>query len=247
MAKDIKLNSKAGEFSGYLTNADDQQKRPGIILIHEVWGLKPHIRDVADRLASQGYIVLAPDLLSQTDITEKVDQSILKEVHNPVTRDEAQKKLRAAMAPIMLPEFGEQTVEKLEQCFNYLQAMENCTGKIAVLGFCFGGTYSYALAVAGPKLSAAVVFYGHAPQPIDRLQSVACPVLVFNGGKDENLMKQLPEVKQAAEQFGKNFEFHQYAAAGHAFFNDTNPVTYNKEAAGDAWGKTLIFLSKNLS
>ena len=241
----IKIESNHGDITAYL--AKPESRAPGIILIHEVWGLTEHMMDVAGRLAKEGYCVVAPDLLSQTGIHKLVDQNIMKEVMNPATRDEAQKKLRAAMAPLQAPEFGGQTVDKLKTCFEYLKNMNFCTGNVAVMGFCFGGTYSYSLALAEPELAAAVVFYGHAPQPIDKIEAINCPVLVFNGEKDENLMKQLPEVKAAAEKFGKNFKFHEYPNAGHAFFNDSNAVLYRQDAAEDAWQITLKFLKKHVS
>src|SRR5581483_10290038 len=221
MNQEITIKSTAGDFAAFLAKPDGNGKYPGLVVIHEVWGLKDHIKDVAARYAAQGYFALAPDLLSHTGITEKVDQSILVEVRNPATRDEAQKKLRAAMAPIQAPEFGQQTVEKLKACVDYLLAQPECSGKVGVVGFCFGGTYAYALAVNENRLSAAVVFYGHAPANIQDIEKINCPVLVFNGEKDENLMKQLSSVKEAAQKFGKEFAFYEYPETGHAFFNDT--------------------------
>lgn len=239
----ISIQTNHGNITAYL--AKPASRAPGIILIHEVWGLSEHMMDVAGRLAKEGYCVIAPDLLSETGILEQIDQNIMKEVMDPEKRAEAQKKMRAAMAPIQAPEFAAQTLVKLQTAFQYLKNINFCTGKVAVLGFCFGGTYAYSLATEEADLSAAVIFYGHAPQPIDKIEKINCPVLVFNGQRDENLMKQLPEVKAASEKYGKNFEFHEYPNTGHAFFNDTN-VTYVKDSAEDAWKKTLAFLAKHL-
>jgi carboxymethylenebutenolidase len=104
--------------------AGKENNRTGIILIHEVWGLNKNIRSLTDLLAAQGYLVFAPDLISQTGITEKIDQSILAEVANPATRDEGQKKMRAIMTPIWSEEFGRETIERLKICFNYLRQEE---------------------------------------------------------------------------------------------------------------------------
>lgn len=233
-------------FSAYFNAPSDASTHPGIILIHEVWGLKDHIKNVADRLVQEGYTVLAPDLLSQTGITDKIDQSIMEDITNPATRDEAQKKMRAAMAPLQQPEFGKETVEKLQACVDYLMNEERTNGNVGVIGFCFGGTYTYSLIVSNNHLKAAVPFYGHAPEPFEQLEKVSCPVLAFYGEKDMDLMKQVSQVEQKMEEYEKNFRLVLYPSAGHAFFNDTNPVTYNEDAATDAWAKTLAFLEENL-
>jgi carboxymethylenebutenolidase len=247
MKEMVKVDSSAGSFDACLSTPDTEGKYPGLILIHEVWGLKDHIKDVANRFAAQGYAVLAPDLLSQTGIPAKVDQSILKEIRDPTTRDEAQKKLREATAPAQSPEFGEETVVKLQECLMYLKKQEYCTGKVGVLGFCFGGTYAFALTIAGVDLACAVAFYGQAPEPFERIEKINCPVLAFYGEEDERLMAQLPHLKGAMQKYGKSFEHHTYPNTGHAFFNDTNPVTYVKESAQDAWEKSLVFLAKFLA
>ena len=233
-------------FTAYFTGPDDRGKVPGIVLIHEVWGLTGHITNVADRLMAEGYAVLAPDLLSHTGVTEKVDQSIMAEIRNPSTRDAAQKKLREAITPIRQPEFGRQTVIKLEQCYNFLLHHERVNGKIAALGFCFGGTYAWQMACHIPNLSAAVEFYGHAPTEQQELEQISCAILGCYGEQDENLIKELPDLSKALDELEKDFEYVVYPNCGHAFFNDTNPATYNKNAADDAWAKTLALLENHL-
>jgi carboxymethylenebutenolidase len=225
--------------------AGKENNRAGIILIHEVWGLNKNIRSLADRLAAEGYLVLAPDLISQTGITEKIDQSILAEAVNPATRDEAQKKMRAIMSPIRSEEFGMETVERLKICFNYLM-QEFGLEKIAVMGFCFGGTYSYSLAVNEPALAAALPFYGHAPEKEEELSKISCPIMAFYGEKDTALVQDLPRLQISMKKFNKDFRSKVYPNTGHAFMNDTNPTTYNKEAADDAWREALQFLKEHL-
>jgi carboxymethylenebutenolidase len=225
--------------------AGEENNHAGVILIHEAWGLNQNIRSLTDRLAAEGYLVFAPDLISQTGITEKIDQSILAEAANPATRDEAQKKMRAIMSPIRSEEFGMETVERLKICFNYLK-QEYGLKKIAVMGFCFGGTYSYSLAVNEPDLSAAVPFYGHAPENEEELAKISCPILAFYGEKDTALIQDLPRLQKSMKKFNKDFRFKVYPNTGHAFMNDTNPTTYNKEASGDAWKEALQFLKRHL-
>jgi carboxymethylenebutenolidase len=222
-----------------------KSKHPGIILIHEIWGLDDHIKDVTDRFSEEGYIVLAPDLFAGTPIENAVSPSLFAEMHDPVKRDEAQKKMRAALAPMQSPDFAKDMIHKLQMCFSYLEKQEECNGKIAVLGFCFGGSYSFALAAAQPKIKAAVPFYGQ-PLNSEKMDAVTCPILAFYGEEDTNLISTLPDLKKEMKKHGKDFEAIVYPNTGHAFFNDTNPNRYNKEAATDAWKKTLAFLSKNL-
>ncbi len=225
--------------------AGEENNRAGVILIHEVWGLNKNIRSLTDRLAAEGYLVLAPDLISHTGITEKMDQSILAEAANPATRDEAQKKMREAMTPIRSEEFGKETNERLKICFNYLR-QEYGLKKVAVMGFCFGGTYSYSLAVNEPGLSAALAFYGHAPEKEEDLARISCPVMAFYGEKDTALVQDLPRLQNSMKKLRKDFRFKVYPNTGHAFMNDTNPTTYNKEAADDAWREALRFLKAHL-
>jgi carboxymethylenebutenolidase len=225
--------------------AGKENNRSGIILIHEVWGLNKNIRSLTDHLAAEGYLVLAPDFISQTGITEKIDQSILAEAANPATRDEAQKKMRAIMTPIRSEEFGRETIERLKICFNYLR-QEYGLEKIAVMGFCFGGTYSYSLAVNEPDLAAALPFYGHAPEKEEELVKISCPIMAFYGEKDTALIQDLPRLQMSMKKLNKDFRFKVYPNTGHAFMNDTNPTTYNKEAADDAWREALQFLKAHL-
>jgi carboxymethylenebutenolidase len=225
--------------------AGEENNRAGVILIHEVWGLNKNIRNLTDRLAAEGYLVLAPDLISQTGITEKIDQSILAEAANPATRDEAQKKMRAIMSPIRSEEFGRETVERLKICFNYLK-QEYGLKKIAVMGFCFGGTYSYSLAANEPDIAASVPFYGHAPENEEELAKISCPIMAFYGEKDTALVQDLPRLQMSMKKFNKDFRSKVYPNTGHAFMNDTNPTTYNKEAADDAWKEALQFLKIHL-
>jgi carboxymethylenebutenolidase len=112
---------------------------------------------------------------------------------------------------------------------------------VSVLGFCFGGTYSFNLAAHDDRIKHAVPFYGHAPSE-DNLKNIQCPILAFYGDEDANLMESLPQLKEDMEKNGKDFEAVVYTGVGHAFFNDTNEHAYDATSAEDAWNKTLAFL-----
>lgn len=219
------------------------EPKGAIIVIHEVWGLTDHIKSVADRLAAEGYIALAPDLLSGTGVEPEKLAPMQNDLFNPEKRNEVQPELRRLMAPIQQPDFGPKTTEALLACFNYLYDLPAARQKVSVIGFCFGGTYSFSLAVAEPRLKIALPFYGHAEQPADELKSIACPIHAFYGEKDERLIGQLPDLTERMAQAGVDFHSKVYPDCGHAFFNDTNPYAYNQAAAEDAWNKVLDLLA----
>ncbi len=218
----------------------------GIIVVHEVWGLNDHTKNVADRFASEGYVALAPDLLSGTLNLEEV-RKLEADLFNPQRRNEIQPKLRALMTPMHDPAFGDMTLTKLRECFNHLYAMEELKERVAIVGFCFGGTYSYTLAVHEPRLKIAVPFYGHSSYSIEELKKITCPIRAFYGEKDEGLISSLPGLKQEMQEAGVDYEAKVYPNCGHAFFNDSNKYAYNAEAATDAWKLTLEYLQKYIA
>lgn len=136
----------------------------------------------------------------------------MAEVANPSTRDEAQKKLRAAMSPIMSEEFGKETVERLKKCFSHLKQKYKVE-RIAVMGFCFGGTYSYSFAASEPALAAALPFYGHAPEKEEELAKISSPVMAFYGIKDIALVQSLPQLEASMKKLNKDFQYKVYPNA----------------------------------
>jgi carboxymethylenebutenolidase len=242
MAKMIEINN----IPAYLYEPAGECKG-GLIVVHEVWGLSDHIKNVAERFSAEGYLVIAPDFFSETGIYEKLTPGLAEELFDPQKRNLVQPKLRELMAPLHAPGFSEETVRKLRNCFDYLEAQASTDGHIAVTGFCFGGTYSFALAVAEPRLKAAVPFYGHSDNSVDELKHITCPILAFYGEKDERLISSLPELEENMKQANIDFTAQIYPECGHAFFNDTNRFAYNQAASYDAWQKALHFLETNIS
>jgi len=237
-------------FPVYLAKPEGEP-RGGVIVIHEAWALNEHTKSIADRLAAEGYVALAPNLLSETDISklpaEKL-QEIQEDLFNPdqEKRTAVQPKLRAMMAPMQAPEFGKETIEKLKVCFDHLYAMSEVNEKVAVWGFCFGGTYSFSLAINEPRLKLSLPFYGGCDADVEELKKITCPVRAFYGEKDERLITALPDLTKRMEEAGVDFESKVYPNAGHAFFNDSNPYAYVKDAAEDAWGRVLGLLREHL-
>jgi carboxymethylenebutenolidase len=222
--------------------------RGALIVIEEIWGLVDHIKSVADRYAAEGYLVIAPDILSHGGITPEVGLELtrLQQSTDEVERNSLQPLMREKMAPVQEPAYGAWAVDALKSVVDYIEQQPGVDGRIGVLGFCFGGSYSFALAAADRRIRGAVPFYGAPPESAE-LAHLDCPVLAFYGEEDERLIQSLPEVTKQMHDAGAQFESHVYPGAGHAFFNDTNPIAYRPDIAADAWSRSLEFLRGTLA
>lgn len=243
--KNMNKNLTIGGAAAYHTYPDANGPHPGLIVIEEIWGLNDHIKSVADRYAAEGFSVLSPELLPQ-GMLEKLTPQMQQDLFDPEKRAALQPQMREAMAPIQQPEYAGHTITILKACVDYLLADEGVNGHIAVLGFCFGGTYSFHLAAHDDRIRAAVPFYGHPPSD-EEIPNIGCPILALYGEEDANLMQSLDKLKSDMQSHGKQFEAVVYPNAGHAFFNDTNSLQYRPEIAHDAWEKSLAFLREHLS
>jgi len=220
------------------------QPKGAVIVIHEVWGLDTHIKSVADRFASEGYVTLAPSFFELADVSSEEITKLKTDLFDEVKRVAIQPRLREIMAPMRDPEFGATTIAGLKACFDYLYELPEVSQKVAVSGFCFGGTYSFALAVAEPRLKLALPFYGHADQSAEELAAIACPIRAFYGANDHGLISNLDDLKRRMAEAKVDFEAKVYPDCAHAFFNDSNPVVYNQAAAEDAWNVVKAELAK---
>lgn len=228
------------------TSEPQTESRGTVIVIHEIWGLVDHIKDVADRYAAEGYLAIAPDILSDIGVTPEVGNELfdLRNEPDEAKRIEGQALMREKTAPIRLPEFAGPAIEKLKRVVDGVEAESN--GRIAVTGFCFGGAYAYALAANDPRITAAIPFYGTAPS-IEDIAKIQCPVLALYGEDDPAIMEKLPQVRETMEKAGVDFEMQIYPGARHAFFNDTSPSAYDAEAAADAWRRSLAHLERSFA
>jgi carboxymethylenebutenolidase len=236
----IDIPTNKGKVKAYESRPDGEC-RGGVIVIHEVWGLVEHTKDIANRFTAEGYLAVAPDLLSES-IDVVAAGALQEDLFNPEKRNATQPRLREIMSPLHNPSFAADTTTKLKGIFNYLYELPGVRGRVAVVGFCFGGTYSFTLAVDEPRLKLAVPFYGHANYTAAELSEIKCPVRAFYGENDENLIKDLPELTEKMRSAEVDFEAKVYPDAGHAFFNDTNKFAYNQAAADDAWPRVLEYL-----
>jgi len=223
------------------------EPRGALIVIEEIWGLVDHIKDVADRWAAEGYLAVAPDILSHGGITPEVGEELSLAMKSPdeAVRTAMQPRLRERLAPVREPAYGEWATAQLVRLVDALVEEPGIDGRIGVTGFCFGGTYSFALAAADDRVLAAVPFYGTAPAP-EGIARIGCPVLALYGEQDAPLMERLPEVRQAMSAAGVDFADVVYEDAGHAFFNDTNSIAYRPGVAADAWARATAFVAEHV-
>ena len=209
--------------SGYLTRPEGSG--PGVVVIQEWWGLVPHIEDVADRFAAEGFFALAPDLFHGQKATSS---------------DQAGK--------LMMSLAIDDVAKDLAGAINHLRQQKGVTGtKVGTVGFCMGGALSLFAASQNPEVGACVVFYGGHPNVKPDLANLQAPVLGLWAGKDGFVTQQVVEkLDKQLTALGKRHEFHTYPEAQHAFFNDTRPEIYDSGAATDAWKKTLAFFRREM-
>jgi carboxymethylenebutenolidase len=198
---------------------------PGVIVVQEWWGLDEHIQDVTRRLAAEGFVALAPDLY-----------------HGKVTKepDEAQKMM-------MSLNMG-QAVKELVKATDYLASRPEVAGRgIGAIGFCMGGGLALNLACENPKIRAAAPFYGINPSPIEKVRNLQGPIVAAYGENDTFASESVRrELEGALKANNIPHEMVVYPSADHAFFNDTRPEVYDREAAADAWQRALSLFRENL-
>lgn len=222
--------------------------RGGLIVIHEIWGLVQHTRDVAARFAAEGYVVYAPDILADAIETPEIGELLQSIIADPddARRNAEQPRLRAAFAAPHAPGFAEKAVRRLTTTLDALEREPGVDGRIGVVGFCFGGSYAFELAAADPRIRASVPFYGSSPDP-SKMPGISCPVLALYGEEDTALVDALPALRDDMTSAGVDFRDHVYPDAGHAFFNDANQRQYRAAAAKAAWPEVLEFLNRTLT
>jgi carboxymethylenebutenolidase len=214
----------------------------GLVLIHEIWGLVGHITDVADRFASEGWLVAAPDILSHGGVAPALGAELFAVMNSDdeEARAAAQPRMRDAMAGMRAPEYADWAIAALRATVDWLIEQPGVDDRIAATGFCFGGTYAFLLAGQDDRVRAVAPFYGTAP-PADRIADIDAPVLAIYGQHDPALIDALPAVTGAMVQAGVDFEAVVYPDSAHAFFNDTGR-RYNPADAADAWARVTEFL-----
>lgn len=202
---------------------DATTKLPGVVVVHENRGLNPHIADVGRRAAMDGFISLAPDALTPLG-------------GYPGNDDDGRELQRQRDRNEMLEDFI--------AAFEYLQSHSECSGKVGVVGFCFGGWISNMMAVKVSDLAAAVPFYGGQP-PEEMVPEINAPLMLHFGELDKRVNEGWPAYEAALKKYNKEYQAFMYPNANHGFHNDTTG-RYDQEAAELAWGRTISFFKEKL-
>jgi len=213
----------SGEIRAWISIPEGKKKYPGLIVIHENRGLVPHIRDVNNRMAQEGFVSLAPDALSPLGGTPE-DQDKGREMIGQLDREETVKNFVAAV--------------------KYLETHPRSTGKVGCTGFCWGGAMTNQVAVNAPDLDAAAPYYGSAPATED-VPKIKAPVMAHYAGNDERINAGIPAFEEALKQAGIEYKIFLYEGTEHGFNKDTG-ARHNKEAADLAWSRTVKFFREKL-
>ncbi|MEY2399734.1 MAG: carboxymethylenebutenolidase [Actinomycetota bacterium] len=240
---------------------------PAVLVLQEIWGVDEHISDVADRIASAGYVAVSPDLYSiggerpEAIGAERVEA--LKTFMDTMPPGAWQDNDARAAALAKLPDAEAATVsETMTTLFSQFANMETfigelrgvvewvrnrdeCDGRVGAIGFCMGGGMAARLACDEPNLRGAVGFYGAAPTA-EQIANLHCAVLCLHGEQDTRLVNTIADFQNAADAAAKSYEAVVYPDAPHAFFNDTRS-SYRPDAARPAWARTLSFLNEHVA
>jgi len=214
----------------WLVYPERSDNAPVVVVIHEIYGLTDWIRAVADHMAAEGFIAIAPDLLSGKGPGGKGSSS--------VSKDDARRMVRELS--------WEEITRRLDATARYATSLPAATKKVGTVGFCWGGGTSFRYATEKPDLDAAVVYYGVSPEK-ETLAGVRAPVLGLYGGGDQRVNATIPQAESEMNRLGNRFEYEIYSGAGHAFLrNQSGKNGVNLKAAEKAWPRMVRFLQDTL-
>lgn len=220
------------EFQAFVVYPETDVKTKSIILIHENRGLNDWARLFSDKLAAEGYLVIAPDLISNT----REEKKRTTDFENPDAAREAIYGLNR-----------EQVTADLDAAFEYIKNDASSTGELAVVGFCWGGSQSFEYATHNKNISSAHVFYGTAPENAEAFSEISAPVYGYYGGADNRVNATIEQTEKFMKAAGKTYEYEIYEGAGHAFMRagmQPDASAANKKAHDAAWKRLLDLLKK---
>jgi carboxymethylenebutenolidase len=221
---EVEFEANGGTARGYLAEPDGEG--PGVVILHEWWGLDDSMRRMADRFAEEGFLAIVPDLY-HGDTTEQPDEAQQKLM--ALNMDEAEKEMRGAVRTLL--------------------EHDKCNGQVGSVGFCAGGGLSVWAAASNPEIGAAVTYYYVMPHGKPDFSNINAPVLGHFGTNDDFISVEDAKALEAElQEAGVEAAFEYYEGGGHAFANDHDRLgTYDQSHAESAWGKTVDFLKRHLS
>jgi carboxymethylenebutenolidase len=225
---DIAVPDKKVPLKSYVVYPEVKDKAPVVIVIHEIFGESDWVRGVADQLAAEGFIAIAPDMLSGHGPNGGGTDSVGD-----------QQAVMAKVGEIKLPE----VIADLNATRDFALKIPSASGKVGTVGFCWGGGQSLAYAIAQPELNAAIIYYGRVQNP--DYAKIKAPIAGFYGGNDNRISGTVPGTKVAMEKLGKVYEPHIFDGAGHGFLRQSESGA-NLKAAQQAWPATIAFFKEHL-
>lgn len=225
----VTYKSGADSIRAWLVYPQRKDKAPVIVVIHEIYGLTPWVRAVADQLAEAGYIAIAPDLLTMKGLPNATDS------------------VPSDLATAAIRTLGADDVQRyLDASASYAMALPSAQKKYGIVGFCWGGGASFQHAVHSPSLGASVVYYGVSPATAS-LASVKAPVLGLYGGSDARVGATVPPADSAMKVLGKTFTHYSYEGAAHGFLRQqSGQAGANLTATQQAWPATIAWFRRYL-
>jgi carboxymethylenebutenolidase len=221
---EIEFATNGDTATGYL--AEPEGEGPGLVILHEWWGVDETITPVADRFAKEGFVALVPDLFhgESTDEPSEAEKKLMA-----LNMDEAEKEMRGAV--------------------KYVLEHPKCNGEVGSVGFCMGGGLSVWAAATNPQIAAAVSYYYVLPHGKPDFSKINGPVLGHFGTNDDFIpVADTKALEAELQEAGVEAAFEYYEGAGHAFSGEHNRIgTYNEEHAEKAWGRTVDFLKRHLA
>lgn len=228
----VKIKYDGREVNCFVAYPEVKDKATAVIVIHEIMGLTDWVRGVTDQLAEAGYIAIAPDFLSGCATNGGGTAEL--------GGGDAVRKAISSLKP-------EQITADLNAAVDYAAKLPACNGKVAVGGFCWGGTQTFRFATNNKNVKAGFAFYGSGPEKEDDIARIACPVFGFYGGNDNRVNATIPKSTELMKKAGKTYEPVIYEGAGHGFMRageapDANAA--NKKARDEAWTRMKDVLKK---
>ena len=225
----VMISAGADSVRAFVVYPERKTKAPVVVVVHEIYGLSPWIRGVADQLAADGFIAIAPDLLTSKNLPNTADS------------------VSAELAVAAIRTLNQDDVHRwITAAANYAMNLPSAVKRYGIVGYCWGGGVSFEHAVRSPSLAASVVYYGTSPDSTGLL-SVKAPVLGLYGGNDARVNATIPRADSVLKKLGRTFEPHIYEGAGHGFLRQQSGQNgANLAATQRAWPATIAWFRRYL-